>query len=77
MLDFINAPKLTDDGAKAIANFGAAALNTQAAKVVAWTFAFCAFGYVSFKLVRELRGDSVKHDVTHHGSPPPPPPATM
>jgi hypothetical protein len=82
MLDFI-APKLTDEGAKALgegvkalAEGGAAALNTSSAKVVSWAIAICAVGYISIKLIRELRGGTVEHVVTHRGPPPPSPPRT-
>jgi hypothetical protein len=76
MFDF-NAPNLTDEGARAFADFGAAALNTSAAKVFAssakvlsWSVAIVAVGWVSLMLIRELRGETVKHDVTHRGAPP-------
>ncbi len=62
MFDFI-APKLTDEGAKALGEGvkalgegGATALNTSSAKVVSWAIAICAVGYISIKLGRELRG---------------------
>ena len=85
MFDFFNAPKLTDEGAKALAeafsDFGAAALNTTSAKVFAssvkvlsWSVAIVAVGWVSVMLIRELRGETVKRDVTHRSAPPPPPP---
>ena len=74
MFDLFNMPQLTDEGAKALANFGAAALNTTSAKVVSWSIAVLAVGWVSVLLIRELRGETVKHVVTHSGAPPPPPP---
>ena len=61
MLDLFNAPKLTDEGAKALADFGVAALNTTSARVLAWSAAIVAVGWVSVLLIRELRGESVKH----------------
>ena len=80
MFDF-QAPKLTDEGAKAFADFGVKALETTAAKalassskVVSWSIAVLAVGWVSVLLIRELRGETVKHVVTHSGAPPPPPP---
>jgi hypothetical protein len=89
MLDFFNAPKLTDEGARAVSDFGAASLNSDTAKrlagsfhVLAWGvalaaggFSVVAVGWVAIMMVRELRGESVKHDVTHRDSPPPPPSA--
>ena len=84
MLDLFNAPKLTDEGAKALADFGVAALNTtsakvlaSSAKVLAWSAAIVAVGWVSVLLIRELRGESVKHAVIHRGAPPPPPPSAV
>jgi len=84
MFDLFNAPHLTDAGAKSVsesakasADFGAAALNSDAAKsvaasvkVVAWSAAIVAVGWVSIMMIRELRGLSVKHDVTYRGKPP-------
>ena len=88
MFDLFNAPKLTDEGAKAVAesakafaDFGVKALETTAAKalassarVLSWSAAILAVGWVSVLLIRELRGETVKHVVTHRGAPPPPPP---
>jgi hypothetical protein len=70
MFDLFNAPHLTDAGAKSVAesakafaDFGAAALNSDAAKsiatsvkVVAWSVAIAVVGLVTIKVFHELRG---------------------
>jgi hypothetical protein len=65
MFDLFNAPLLTDAGAKSYADFGAAALNTDAAKsfassfkVVAWSAAIVAVGWVTIKVFHEARRSS-------------------